>query len=77
MLIKLWPGDWIDQLKRMNQKVYEENGKMLNKGNVRYCKVHRFSSNEFWKNIGCLVSAHTFGIGGSRMWDKEEGLNLS
>ena len=20
MLIKLWPGDWIDQLKRMNQK---------------------------------------------------------
>ena len=21
MLIKLWPGDWIDQLKRMNQKV--------------------------------------------------------
>ena len=27
MLIKLWPGDWIDQLKRMNQKVDEENGK--------------------------------------------------
>ena len=21
MLIKLWPGDWIDQLKRMNRKV--------------------------------------------------------
>ena len=27
MLIKLWPGDWIDQLKRMNRKVDEENGK--------------------------------------------------
>ena len=30
MLIKLWPGgDWIVQLKRMNQKVDEENGKQL------------------------------------------------
>ena len=27
MLIKLWPGDWISQLKRMNRKVDEENGK--------------------------------------------------
>ena len=34
MLIKLWPGDWIDQLKRMNKKVDEENGKQRVKGNV-------------------------------------------
>ena len=27
MLIKLWPGDWIYQLKRMNRKFDEENGK--------------------------------------------------
>ena len=27
MLIKLWTGDWIDQLKRMNQNLDEENGK--------------------------------------------------
>ena len=27
MLIKLWPGDWIDQLKRMNQNINEENRK--------------------------------------------------
>ena len=39
MLIKLWPGDWIDQLKRMNKKVDEENGKQRVKGNVRYRKV--------------------------------------
>ena len=68
MLIKLWPGDWTSQLKRMNQKVDEENGKVLNKGNVRYRKVCRFSSNEFWKNIGCLDSAPTFGLGGSMIW---------
>ena len=47
MLINLWPGYWIDHLKRMNRKVDEENGKQFNKGNVRYCKVRRFSSNEF------------------------------
>ena len=27
IFIKLWPGDWISQLKRMNQKVDEDNGK--------------------------------------------------
>ena len=77
MLIKLWPGDCISQLKRMNRKVDKENGKLLNKGNVRYRKVPHFSSNEFWKNIGCLFSAPTFGLGGSRLWEKEEELKLS
>ena len=56
MLVKLWHGDWISQLKRMNLKVDEENRKALNKGNVRYRKVCRFSSNEFLKNVGCIVS---------------------
>ena len=75
ILIQLWPGYWIDQLKRMNRKVDEENEKQLVKGNVRYRKVCRFSSCEFWKNIGYLVSAPTFGLGGSRLWEKEEEQN--
>ena len=76
MLIKLRTGDQISQLKRMNQKVDEENGKSLNKVNVWYRKVRRFSGNEFWKNIGCLISAPTFGLGGSRLWEKGEDLKL-
>ena len=64
MLIKQWPGNWKNRLKRMNQKVDEDNGKSLGKDNVWYRKVRRFSSNEFWKNIGCLVSDTTFGLGG-------------
>ena len=36
------------------------------------CEVWRFSSNAFWENISCLVSAPTFGIGGSALWDKKE-----
>ena len=61
----------------MNQKVDEDNGKELGKGNGRYQFFCRFSSNEFWKNIGCLVSAPTFGIGGSMLWEKEEDIKIS
>ena len=64
MFIKLWPRYCKTQLKRINNKVDEENGKAIRIGNGRYLKVHRFSNNEFWKNIGCLVSATTFGLGG-------------
>ena len=54
-------------------KANEENGKSLVMVNGRYQKVRRFSSNEFWENIGCLVSATNFDIVGSRMWEKGEG----
>ena len=67
ILINLWPGNCKTQLERMNQKVDENNGKALNKGNLQYRNVLRFSSNEFWKNIGCLVLARNFCIGGSRL----------
>ena len=50
-------------------RVDEENGIYVVMGKVRLRKVWRFSLNGFWKNIGCLVLAPTFGIGGSRIWD--------
>ena len=74
MLIHLWPGDLIDQLKRINQNVDEENGKQLVKGKkIWYRKVCRFSSCELWKNIGCLVSVPTFGLGGSMLLGEGRG----
>ena len=76
MLIKLWPGNWKTQFKRMNHKVDEDNGKASKIGNVRYRKLRWFSRKEFWKNIGCLVSAPTFGLGGSRLWEKEEDIKI-
>ena len=36
MLIKLWPGYHMTQLKRMNQKIEEDNEKAFNKGNALY-----------------------------------------
>ena len=67
IFIKVCTGDCIIQLKMMNQKVGEDNEKALNKVNVQYRKVCWFSSNEFWKNISCIVSDPTFGLGGSRL----------
>ena len=61
----------------MNIKVDEDNGKALGMVNGRYRKVQRFSRNEFRINIGCLVSSPTFGLGGSRMWDKEEAQKIN
>ena len=68
ILINICPGDWMTRLNRMNQKVDEDNEKTLNKGNVRYRKGCRFSSNEFWNNICCLVSAPNFGLERFRLW---------
>ena len=72
MLTEIWPGDWKNNLESMNMKVDEDNGKYVVMVNGKAWKVRRFSSNEFWKNIDCLVSAPTFGLVGSRFWEKEE-----
>ena len=50
----------------------EDNGKESGMVNGRYQKVRRLSGNKFWKNIGYIISASTFGLGGSMLWEKEE-----
>ena len=74
MLMRLWPGDCKDQLHQMNNKVDEENGRGGIQYNGRFRKLWRFSRNEFWKNIGCLLSAHTFGLGGLRLREKDPNI---
>ena len=53
-------------------RVDEETGRAMGMGKLRIIKVWRFSSNELWKNIVCLIFAPIFDLGGSRLWDKEE-----
>ena len=60
----------------MNMKVDEVNGKSAGMVNGGYQKVRQFLSNSFCKNIGGLVSASTFGIGGLRLWEKEYMQNI-
>ena len=70
MPIKLWPEYLNTKLNMINMKVDEDNGKAIVIGNGRYQKVCRFSSNGFWNNIVCLISAPTFGLGGSSLREK-------
>ena len=69
--MKLCPGDCKNQLGKINMRVDKENGKDVEVANGGSRKLWRFSRNEFRKNIGCPVSAHTFGLGGSRLLYKE------
>ena len=63
MIMKLWSGDWEEHLHRMNTKVDEDNGRGGTQENGRLRKLQRFSRNELWNNIRCLLSAPTFGLG--------------
>ena len=53
-------------------RVDKVNGRSVVMVKGKLQKVQRFLSNEFRKNIGCLVLALTFGLGGYMLWDKEE-----
>ena len=66
--MKLWNWYWNNQLERINMKMGGVNGKSKGMVNGQNRKFRQFSSNEFWKNIGCLVSAPTFFLGVSRLW---------
>ena len=65
MSMNIWPGYRYNQLESMNIKVGEENGKSLGMVKGGPQKVRKFSSNEFWKNIGCLILSLTFYLAGS------------
>ena len=71
MLMKLCPGYWENKLEGMNVRVDEDNGRATGTRKLRNSKVQQFLRNEFQKNIGCLVSDHTFSIGGLRIWDNK------
>ena len=75
--MNLWPVSCKNQLKMMNMKVEKDNGKALGIVNGHYQKYRRFSSNAFWRNIGCLISDPTFGIGDLILWEKEEEIQIS
>ena len=50
-------------------KADEDNGRGGTTENGKFWKLRRFSRNELWKNIGCLLSEPTFGLGGSILWE--------
>ena len=69
MLMKSWPGDLEEKLKQTNNNVDEDNGRGGTQENRKLRKLQQFSREKFWKNIGCLLSAPNFGLGGSILWE--------
>ena len=59
----------------MNKKADEDNWRWGTQDNGQFWKIRRFSRNKLCKNIGCLLSAPKFGLGGSRLLEKD--LNTS
>ena len=59
----------------MNKRVDEDNGRGGTQENGQFRKLGRFSRNELWSNIGCILSAPTFGLGGSILWKKDQNIS--
>ena len=62
VLIEIWSGDWKKLFLRTNRRLGEENVLLARK--IRIRKVHRFSRNDFYKNIDCNILMFDFGAGG-------------
>ena len=58
-LIQLWLCDWVKQMVKMNEVVGMNNHIMMSVG--KKCLVSPFRRQEFWKCIGCIILAFTYG----------------
>ena len=47
IFMKLWPGDWEEQLNQLNKKLDEENERGGTQENGRFRNLRPFSRNEF------------------------------
>ena len=54
LLIVIWPGIWGDQPKKINNFIGKDIIWPKEKGII--WAIRRFSRNEFWKFIGCIIS---------------------
>ena len=69
-LIKLWPGNWVKQMVKMNQAVGKKNRLDILVGRKR--PIRYFPRNKFWKFIGRILSEVTFGVKGNQLCGKSE-----
>ena len=49
-------------------RVDEDNNKAKYLGKIS--KVRQFLRDYFLKNIGCIISAPIFGVGGAKLWER-------
>jgi hypothetical protein len=67
LLLRLWPGDWNQQLRNLNNWIDQEN-----EDRAKAKKVQLVSESEFFKFLGVFISAAPLGKGGIALWEKSE-----
>ena len=66
-LIKFWPGDWEKHMEKI-EVVTMKNRVTLNGGGKR--QIKKFTRQEFWKCIVCILLAVTYGKKGRKLWSE-------
>ena len=68
VLVKLWPGDWRQQLEQMNKMLLAEMSRSSRskKGTV----VKEVTEQEFWLFLALMLSACPFGKGGGAFYGR-------
>ena len=67
-LIQLYPGYWVKQMAKSNEAVGMKNRFTVNGGGKRL--VRPFGKHEFWKFVGCVIAAVTYGEKGHKLWSE-------
>ena len=67
-LIQLWPGDWAEQMAKMNEAVVMKNRFTMDGGGNQI--VHPLIRQELCKCIGCVLSEFTYGKKGHNIWSE-------
>ena len=67
-LIQLWPGDWVKQMEKINEAVGMKNCVTVGGGRKRI--LCPFIRQQFWKGIGCVILAVTYGKKGQKLWSE-------
>ena len=67
-IIQLWPGDWVNQMENLNEMVGINHCLLIPGGKKLLRLVRTFRSQEFWKYIGCIPQAVTYGMKRHKLW---------
>ena len=67
-IIKLWSGDWVKQMSKINEAVVMKNRVTVGEGGERI--VRPFRRQEFWKCIGCVILKVTYGKKVHKLWSE-------
>ena len=67
-IIQLWSGGWVKQIEKMNEMVGMKNFILMSGINRWLRLVRHFTRQKFWKCIGCIISAVTYGMKVHKIW---------